>query len=217
VLVVDGQAEFRELLQNQLIEGGYQVSLAANGEEAFNAFWVESPQAVLLDLGLPRLAGLNVLERIRRVSSLPVIVMTGEADDAGLAQAFALGANDLVRKSCSSVELLARLRARLREPRTPGGALTCLGKLEIDWARAQVFQDGERVRLSAREFRLLSVLYQNRNQVLSRAWLLEHIWRNWDIDDDRLIDAAIKRLRSKVGRDLIETVRGVGFRLSKEE
>ena len=153
-----------------------------------------------------------LLEWVRRRSAIPVLVISASPLESAFTNAFVLGADDFLRKPFSGQELLVRLRARLgqhsqRSPRIQ------LGNLLIDWARAEIFRGTEQVVLTALEFQLLRALYIHREQVLTRSWLLENAWRHAHRNDDRVIDATVKRLRRKVGRNLIQTVRGLGFRL----
>ena len=153
-----------------------------------------------------------LLEWVRRRSTIPVLVLSGSPLESAFTNAFALGADDFLRKPFSGQELLVRLRTRLRQNKQRSPRVQ-LGNLLIDWARAEIFRGTEQVVLTALEFQLLRALYQHRDQVLSRTWLLENVWHHTHLNDDRVIDATVKRLRRKVGANLIQTVRGLGFRL----
>lgn len=211
-MIVEDDQELCDLLAHLLEANGFEVECIGDGHDALVHLNREMPDAVLLDLNLPRLGGMALLEWIRRRSAIPVLILTGNALESAFSNAFAMGADDYLRKPFSSQELLVRLRARLGQSRSY--PRTQLGHLLIDWARAEVFRGSEQVLLTAREFQVLQALYEQRDRVLSRQWLLEHLWNYSNDVNERLVDATVKRLRRKVGSNLIETVRGVGFRLS---
>ncbi len=195
-----------------LESGGFQAEAIPDGHEALVRMSNELPLALLLDLNLPRLGGMALLEWVRRRSTIPVLVLSGSPLESAFTNAFAQGADDFLRKPFSGQELLVRLRTRLRQNKQRSPRVQ-LGNLLIDWARAEIFRGTEQVVLTALEFQLLRALYQHRDQVLSRTWLLENVWHHTHLNDDRVIDATVKRLRRKVGANLIQTVRGLGFRL----
>lgn len=213
ILVVEDDPDLALELQLLLEDADFTSILVAHGHEALVRLNQGLPQAILLDLNLPRLSGIAVLEWVRQRSTISVLVISGSALDSAFTNAFALGADDFLRKPFSGQELLVRLRTRLgqsllRSPRIQ------LGNRLIDWAGAEIFCGTQPIVLTALEFQLLSALYQHRDRVLSRAWLLENVWHHTHPNDDRVIDATVKRLRRKIGTDLIQTVRGLGFRLS---
>lgn len=212
ILLAEDDPELRELLASRLEEEGFQVVSVSDGQEALRSLGAQLPSAVVLELMLPRLSGTAVLEWLRRISSIPAIMITGSLEDSHFTNAFALGADDFLRKPFSANELVVRLRARLQSSQR-SSPRTQLGGLLIDWARAEVFRGAQSVSLTPREFELLRALYQHREQVLTRDWLLQHVWGHAHSEDDRLIDSTVKRLRHKIGPGIVETVRGLGFRL----
>lgn len=213
VLLVEDDPDLSDLLRVLLESGGYEVCCAADGQDALLRLKEELPAAVVLDLNVPRLGGMALLEWIRRRASIPVLVITGSPLESAFTNAFALGADDFLRKPFSGQELLVRLRARLGRPQPRSHPRTQLGNLLVDWARAEVFRGSEQILLTTREFQVLQALFQHSHRVLTRAWLLEHVWKYSDGVNERLVDASIKRLRAKVGGSLVETVRGLGFRI----
>jgi DNA-binding response OmpR family regulator len=211
VLIIEDDPSIAELLGLALEQEGFRSLWASDGQLGLDMFVSERPVAVLLDLRLPRLSGLEVLRELRRVSEIPVLIMSVKDQEADKVAGLELGADDYVTKPFSPRELMARLRRNLRKGKL---TQTQLGGLLVDWQRADVFRDGARLLLTAREFELLRVLYENRERILERDALLEKVW-GYDYDgDERVVDTTIKRLRRKVGQDLIETVRGLGYRLS---
>lgn len=213
ILVVEDDPQLSTSLRDLLLEVGYRVDQVGDGQEALLRLRLGLPDAVILNWNLPRLGGLAVLEWIRGRSPLPVLVISASPLESVFTNAFASGADDFLRKPFSGHELLVRLQVRLGQQRQRVEPRTQLGNLLVDWSRAEIYRGSQPVLLTALEFQLLQALYNHRNQVLSRAWLLEHVWGHTESGDDRLIDASVKRLRGKIGSQLIETVRGLGFRL----
>lgn len=214
VLVVEEDLELSSLITAALREENFDVLTVHDGRQALGAFVKGAPNAVVMALELD---GGALLKKIRQTSDLPIIVMTSCSLESSLCNAFALGASDFVRKPFALSELTTRLRTRLREAhysRTLRAQPTILGRLLVDWARAEIFQDGQQIFLTPREFKLLQALYHHQGQVLTRPWLLERVWGHHKSEDYRLIDAMVKRLRRKVGHNLVQTVRGLGFRLA---
>jgi len=211
ILIIEDDPSIAELLTLTLEQEGFRSLWAADGGLGWELFQRENPAAVLLDLRLPRLSGLEVLRNIRRHSEVPVLILSVKDQESDKVAGLELGADDYVTKPFSPRELMARLRRNLRKGKL---TQTQMGRLRVDWQRADVFRDEARVLLTAREFELLRVLYENRERVLERDSLLEKVW-GYDFDGDaRVVDTTIKRLRGKVGQELIETVRGLGYRLS---
>lgn len=213
VLLVEDDPGIRDSLSYALSSESFEVICATDGLEGCELFERESPDIVLLDLQLPKRSGLDVLRFLRERSQLPVLILSVKDSEADIVCALELGADDYVTKPYSVKQLLARVRTNLRRNRGQADR-TRMGELEIDWRRAEIFHGGLRIFLTAREFELLKALHENRTQVLSRDWLLENVWGYPFDGDERVIDATIKRLRRKVGADVVETVRGLGYRLA---
>lgn len=213
VLVVEDDESIAEFLTVTLAREGFKVVCARDGREAVDRFELDKPDAVLLDMNLPRLSGLDVLRVIRKSSETPVLVVSVKDSETDKVSSLELGADDYITKPFSPRELVARLRTNLRK-RSSGELRVRLGEIEIDWQRADVYRSGVRIILTAREFEVLRVLYDHRERVLARDSLLEKVW-GFDFDgEDRVVDTTIKRLRKKVGSEIVETVRGLGYRLS---
>ena len=214
VLIVDDEPALSQHLAKSLGDAGYAVDVAADGEQADFAVRTESYDAVLLDLGLPRIDGLTVLRNWRQSGvGVPVLVLTARGSWHETVDGIDAGADDYVAKPFRIEEVLARLRGLIR--RASGHAqqqLRC-GDVTLDPRLVRVTKDGAPVRLTSHEFRVLSYLMHHRDRVVSQAELTEHIYAQ-DFDrDSNTVEVFIARLRRKLGPSLIETVRGLGYRI----
>jgi DNA-binding response OmpR family regulator len=219
-LVVDDAPEFRELVATVLRGEGFVVEVAADGREAVATAREFAPDVVVLDLGLPGVDGVEVCRQLRTFTDAYVVMLTGRQEEVDKLIGLSVGADDYVTKPFSSRELVARIRAMLRRPRTAVAArpLRRLGELEIDVAAREVKVGGRVVELTRIEFDLLDVLSDQPRVAFTRAQLLERVWGpNW-FGDDHVVDVHVSKLRQKLGDDaraprLLRTVRGVGYRL----
>jgi two-component system, OmpR family, response regulator len=214
VLVVEDERALRRQIEAALIEAGYAVDTAADGERADFLAQTEEYDAVLLDLGLPRVDGLTLLRRWREQGLVvPVIVLTARGSWTEKVQGIDSGADDYVSKPFRMEEVLARLRGLIRRA---SGQLTPVlrsGSVLLDAKSARVTVDGVPVKLTSHEFRVLSYLMHHRGRVVSQVELSEHIYAQ-DLDrDSNTVEVFIARLRRKLGASLIETVRGLGYRI----
>ena len=215
VLVVEDDADLSRQLKAVLTEAGYAVDTAPDGEEGYFLGDTEPYDAVVLDLGLPVIDGVTVLKRWRRAGrNMPVLILTARDRWSEKVAGFDAGADDYVTKPFQIEEVLARIRALIR--RAAGhssGELEC-GGLQINSGSGRVTVDGDPVKLTAQEFRLLDYLMHHKGKIVSRTELTEHIY---DQDFDResnTIEVFVGRLRKKLGGDYIKTVRGLGYKLS---
>jgi two-component system OmpR family response regulator len=213
LLVVEDDPELARQLAEALGGAGYVVDVAHDGEEGHYLGDTEPYDAVVLDLGLPKLDGLSVLERWRQEGrDMPVLVLTARDRWRDKVAGIDAGADDYVAKPFYMEEVLARVRALLR--RASGHAsntLTC-GPVEIDTRSARVTVDGAPVGLTALEYRLLAYLMHHQDRVVSRTELTEHLYdQNFDRDSNT-IEVFVGRLRKKLKADVIETARGLGYR-----
>ena len=227
ILVVDDEASIRRILETRLKMAGYNVVTAEDGEEAVELFNKTSPDLVILDVMMPKMDGYGVTREIRRVSDIPIIILTALGDVSERITGLELGADDYVIKPFSPKELEARVKAVLRRTVSkditiPTGKTTknviTTGQIKIDTARRQVYRKNERIRLTGMEFSLLELLVNNSGQAYSRNEILQHVWA-YPPDhriDTRVVDVHISRLRSKLETDpanpeLILTARGMGY------
>lgn len=220
ILVVDDEPSIVELIRVNLEDGGYDVGVAADGDEALERFSQEAWDLVILDLMLPGVDGIEVCRRIRKESQVPIIMLTAKADEIDRVLGLEMGADDYVTKPFSPRELLARVRAILR--RVPDtvvtGELIQYGRLRLNLEKRTVEIDGDRVQLTPREFDLLHLLARYPGRIFQRDYLLEQLWEYEYTGGTRTVDVHIRRLRQKLEHhpqyaEAIETVHGIGYRL----
>ncbi|MEO8036271.1 MAG: response regulator transcription factor [Acidobacteriota bacterium] len=214
VLIAEDEPLLSEQLAGALRDAGYAVDCAADGARAEFLGQTEEYDAILLDLGLPKIDGLSILRKWRDAGlSVPVLVLTARGSWSEKVQGIDGGADDYVGKPFRIEEVLARLRALIRRA---SGQLTpelrC-GAMVLDPRLARVTLDGVAVKLTSHEFRVLSYLMHHRGRVVSQGELTEHIYSQDSDRDSNTVEVFIARLRRKLGSSLIETVRGLGYRI----
>ena len=214
ILVVEDDADLSRQLKDALKDVGYAVDVANDGEEGHYLGDTEPYDAVVLDLGLPVIDGVSVLQKWRADGkAFPVLVLTARDQWSEKVARFDAGADDYLTKPFHTEELLARLRALLRRAAGHTTDTIDIGDLSVDNRSARAFVDGMSIKLTSHEFRLLSYMATHRGRVISRTELVEHIY-DQDFDrDSNTIEVFVGRLRRKIGTDRIETVRGLGYRL----
>ena len=221
VLVVEDEPAILGFVRQGLTEAGYAVDAAGDGREGLDYALAADYDALILDIMLPGLSGLDLLRELRRRGhKTPALLLTarGLVDDrvAGLDA----GADDYLVKPFAFAELLARLRALLRRPPLQAGTVLRAGPLAMDTAARRVTCDGRPVDLSPREFAVLEVLLRHPGQVLTRTQIGEHVWNFDFLNESNVVDVYVGYLRRKLegdGRPLIHTVRGVGYRLDADQ
>ncbi|MDV6330645.1 response regulator transcription factor [Asticcacaulis sp. 201] len=211
VLLVEDDAMLGKALSTGLVQAGYTPDWLTDGESADEAIKANSYAAVILDINLPGISGLELLKALRRTSDLPVIIMTARDGLDARIEGLDLGADDYIVKPFALSELLARLRAVHRRSQGRSQSVIVLGNIEIDTGARTVRKDGEWLKLTAREFQILELLTTRTGRILSKSDIEAQIY-SWDGDyESNTIEAAIYTLRKKIGRDLITTIRGVGY------
>ena len=214
ILVVEDEATLRRQLVQAIAAAGHTVEEAADGEQAHYLGDVEAFDAAVLDLGLPGMDGLTVLRHWRSVGrGMPVLILTARSAWHEKVAGIDAGADDYLAKPFHMEELLARLRALLRRAGAHTSAEWRCGPILLDTRQARVLVDGMPLTLTSHEFKLLSLLMQRKGQVLSRTELSEHIYPQDGDRDSNTIEVFVGRLRKKLPPGLIETVRGMGYRL----
>ena len=217
ILVVEDESRIASFLEKGLRSGGFVTSVAGTAREALAMARSNEFDLVLLDLGLPDRDGMEVLESLREVNrTTPVIVLTARDGVAETVRGFEHGADDYVTKPFSFQELLARVRARLRDDRAPDVTELTAGDAVLDLRTRRLSVSDRSVELTAREFALAETFFRHPGQVLSREQLLSHVW-GYDYDPgSNVVDVYVGYLRKKVGPGRISTVRGMGYRLERE-
>lgn len=212
ILVVEDEAAIQRDVAAALREVGYVVDVCGNGEDAWFLADTEEFDAMVLDLGLPRLDGLSVLRRIRSGgSTLPVIILTARGNWMERVEGIDAGADDYLPKPFQVEELLARLGAVLRRTGGHASPLIEIGRLTLETRRRTAAVDGRTIDLSALEFRLVRYLAHNRGRVVSQGELAEHVYESDREPDSNALEVLIGRIRRKIGSDLITTRRGQGY------
>jgi two-component system OmpR family response regulator len=218
LLVVEDDNDLNRQIQTALEEAGYVVDTAHDGEDGHFLGETEPYDAVILDIGLPTMDGISVLESWRRANlKMPVLILTARDRWSDKVAGMDAGADDYVSKPFHMEEVLARVRALLR--RSTGHATNEIevGNLRLDTKAAKVTVDGTLIKLTSHEFRLLAYLVHHKDKVISRTELVEHLY-DQDFDrDSNTIEVFVGRLRKKIPSDLIKTVRGLGYCLSTNE
>ena len=220
ILSVEDDERIRTAVKLALEDEGWAVEEADTGEEALNAFQRQPADVVLIDIMLPGIDGFDVCRAIRRVSDVPIVMVTARADTHDVVAGLEAGADDYLTKPFAPKELSARIRALLRRARSSdsGSAHLRFGDLEIVPDEGVVRRGGEEIHLTKTEFRLLVELASSPGRVFSRETLLERVWGYGYFGDGRLVDVHVRRLRTKVESDAanprhVVTVRGLGYKL----
>lgn len=217
ILVVDDDRALAEMLSMVLQSEGFLTEHSFDGAEALEKFRAMRPDLVLLDVMLPGLDGIEVCGRIRQESGTPIIMLTARTDTVDVVRGLEAGADDYVMKPFNPVELMARIRARLREPQQTSSETLRVGDLTIDVSAHEVRRGEQPIPLTPLEFDLLTLLARAPQQVFTREVLLEKVWGYQYKADTRLVNVHVQRLRAKIERDpdhptIVTTVRGVGYR-----
>lgn len=214
ILVVEDDRNLNRQLVEVLQEAGYVVDTAFDGEEGHFLGDTEPYDAVILDIGLPELDGITVLEKWRaNARVMPVLILTARDRWSDKVAGIDAGADDYVTKPFHVEEVLARIRALIRRAAGHASSEIACGPVRLDTKSSKVTVSGKTLKLTSHEFRLLSYLMHHMGEVVSRTELVEHMY-DQDFDrDSNTIEVFVGRLRKKIGNDLIETVRGLGYRM----
>ena len=224
ILLVEDEEKLARMVELELQYEGYEVEKAFDGRAGLELALSGKFDLVLLDIMLPALSGMEVLRRLRRESRVPVIMLTARDTVVDKVSGLDMGADDYITKPFAIEELLARIRAALRKrpaqaPEPPRSLLTA-GPLAMDTDRHEVTVSGESVELTRREFDLLRYLLENKEKVITRESLLDHVWGFDFVGETNAVDVYIRFLRAKIderfGVKLIHTVRGVGYVIREE-
>ncbi|HKN65197.1 MAG TPA: response regulator transcription factor [Gemmatimonadaceae bacterium] len=225
ILVVGDEPDIVALIVYHLAKAGYRVSTAATGPDGLEAARRERPALVILDLVLPGLSGSDVLEQLRAADAtkgVGVLMLTARVEDPDRVRGFALGADDYLTTPFSPQELVLRVGAILRRMQPPSSTpseVLAIGPIHIDRSEHRVLVDGSAIDLTPTEYKLLLTLAERRGRVQARGHLLETVWEAAPDIQTRTVDMHVQRLRAKLGNagNLIETVRGFGYRLRGDQ
>lgn len=219
ILIVEEDGAVQKALKRLFEFEGYSVEIRADGKSALEAFRAAPPTAIVLDLHLPVMSGIDVCREIKRqVATLPIIILSAATDVTQKVLLLELGADDYVTKPFSPRELLARVRASIRHTgKSTGVDVTAFGGIRADFAKMEVTREGQPVTLTTQEFRTLKFFVQNSERVVSREELLREVWGYQDYRSTRAVDTHILRLQQKLEEDPAKpvhfrTVHSVGYR-----
>ncbi len=214
ILIVEDEPTLGQQLKTTMENAGYAVDLSTDGEDGHFLGSNESYDAVILDLGLPKVDGLTVLDRWRKEGlKFPVLVLTARDGWSDKVAGLDAGADDYLAKPFQTEELIARLRALIRRASGNASSELTAGAVRLDARSGRVTLDGSPVKLTAQEYKLLSYLMHHKGKVVSRTELIEHIY-DQDFDrDSNTIEVFVTRIRKKLGQEVISTIRGLGYSL----
>ena len=220
ILVVDDESRMRKLVKDFLNRAGYQVLEAGDGEEAVDVFFsTKGIDLLVLDVMMPRMDGWEVVREIRKVSEVPIIMLTAKDQENDELQGFDLGVDEYFSKPFSPKILVARIEAILRRTRQQDGEVLKAGGIVLDEAAHMVTIDDKSIDLSFKEFELLSYFMKNEGRALTRENILNQVWNYDYFGDARTIDTHVKKLRNKMGSKgaYIRTIWGMGYKFEVQE
>ena len=217
ILIVEDEKEIREGVSEYLAEVGYSVISAEDGMQAIELFKNNKIDLVILDIMLPKANGFVVLNKIRQESNVPVIMLTAMSDDYTQIMSFDEEADDYITKPFSIIVLHKRIEALLRRGvKVSENKKWCYGDIEIDFEGYSARKNGENIDLNPKEIKLIELLLKYEGKVLTRAQILDNLWRIEEAPNDRVIDVYIKNIRKKLLLDCIVTVKGIGYKFEEQ-
>lgn len=221
ILVIEDDTAIQDILQDFLENAGYTVELAADGLEGYEKFHSGDYSLLLLDILMPKIDGYTLLEMLRKESEIPVILLTALSKEEEEVRGFDLKADDYITKPFSYAVLLKRVEAALRKNKTNSNSEEennhknlSFGELAMDTSRCEVYVSNQLINLTATEYAILKLMLENRSRLFSRQNLLDSIWGKDYYGGEKIIDNHIKNIRRKLDMDIIETVRGMGYRIA---
>ena len=219
ILIIEDEESIQNIIKAFLEDAGYTVVLAADGMEGIEQFRANKPDLVLLDLMLPKIDGFAVCEILRKESHVPIIMLTALDDDNSQMKGFDALADDYITKPFSMPVVMKHIEAVLRRAEQGAGVETNILRykdLTLDTDSFTVLVKDESVSLTIREFEILKLLVENQGRVFTRESLLDSIWGYDYFGDEKIVNTHIKNIRKKLGVDYIETIRGAGYKIEKE-
>lgn len=217
ILIIEDEKEIREGVSEYLSEVGYNVISAEDGMQGIELFNKNKFDLVILDIMLPKANGFIVLNKIREKSNVPVIMLTAMSDDYTQIMSFDEKADDYITKPFSIIVLHKRIEALLRRGvKVSENKKWCYGDIEIDFEGYSARKNGENIDLKPKEIKLIELLLKYEGKVLTRAQILDNLWRIEEAPNDRVIDVYIKNIRKKLLLDCIVTVKGIGYKFEEQ-
>ncbi|ENQ3078038.1 response regulator transcription factor [Bacillus sp. WLY-B-L8] len=224
ILLVEDDVSIQEMVNGYLTKEGFVVAVASDGEEGLAKFSQDQFDLVILDIMMPKIDGLEVMNRIRKKSSVPILIMSAKDTDLDKALGLGLGADDYICKPFSMIELSARVKAGIRRsttysaPQQKQDDMIEIGNLKIDTANFTVQKNDEAIKLTSKEFELLKLFATNPNRVFTKAQIYSLIWNEEYYGDENVINVHMRRLREKIEDDpsqpqYIKTLWGIGYKL----
>ncbi len=210
ILIVEDEDKIRRIIKTFLEKKSFKIIEVSDGKDAVDVFLTEKPDLVILDVMLPHKNGFDICKEIREFGNTPVLMLTAKTQELDEINSFQFGADDYLRKPFSLEVLLVRINKLLN---ISAKGMIQFSNIIINEQSRDIEVDGNSVKLSPKEFDLLIYLYKNKNIAIDRDKILNDVWNFSYYGDDRTVDTHIKSLRKKIGQDLIETVRGVGYML----
>ncbi|HEX2944374.1 MAG TPA: response regulator transcription factor [Clostridia bacterium] len=227
ILVVDDDREISNALEKLLLREGYSVSIACNGLEALDKVMTENIQLILLDIMMPKLDGLSATLKIREKKNIPIIILSAKSEDSDKILGLSMGADDYVTKPFNPQELMARVKSQLRRYMKFGdigsahsSSRICVGGLFLDTDAKQLTVDGEQIRLTAKEYRILELLMKNAGIVFSAEKIYEAVWNEAAYSVENTVMVHIRRIREKIEinpkePNYLKVVWGIGYKIEK--
>ncbi|WP_020060045.1 response regulator transcription factor [Bacillus sp. 123MFChir2] len=224
ILLVEDDISIQEMVNGYLTKEGFVVAVASDGEEGLTKFSQDQFDLVILDIMMPKIDGLEVMNRIRKKSSVPILIMSAKDTDLDKALGLGLGADDYICKPFSMIELSARVKAGIRRsttysaPQQVQDDMIVIGNLKVDTANFTVQKNDETIKLTSKEFELLKLFATNQNRVFTKAQIYSLIWNEEYYGDENVINVHMRRLREKIEDDpsqpqYIKTLWGIGYKL----
>ena len=224
ILVVDDEPQIRRLLRTSLVPQKFEVVEASTAAAALRHLEADEFDLVILDLGLPDRSGIEVIEEVRKSSSVPIVVLSVRSDEAGKVKALELGADDYITKPFGMAELVTRIRVALRHRYQAQGTQPHLraGDLDIDLVNRRVSRDSQEIKLSPTEYDILRLLAEHAGKILTHDFILRRVWGDDKADDVQYLRVYVRALRQKLGdkvgeNEIIRTETGIGYRLVPNE
>lgn len=219
ILVIEDEESIQKIMRAFLEDAGYTVFVAGDGLDGLEQFRQRDPDLIMLDLMLPKINGFAVCEMIRKESQVPIIMLTALDSDADQMKGFDVLADDYITKPFSMPVVMKHIEAVLRRTQlgtSPETNIIRYKNISVNTDSFSAFVDGEPVSLTAREFEILRFLLENQGKVITRESLMDSVWGYEHFGDEKIVNTHIKNIRKKLGVDFIETIRGVGYKIEKE-